>query len=161
MTCYRRISYERQFIITCTCIFRNFNRRLCVVVSWQGREISIRKAAFWFWVVNLFLFLRKHYQWMGKILLLKMATTVYEREIRSTAVIKTSVNTATLWRHELCNIARTKAFGGKHFYHGSMSWLCDLEINTENARCREIKLTQNNYLIKQRLVTSRRTHTVV
>ena len=58
-----------------------------------------------------------------------------------TAVIKTTVNNATLWRHELRNFARLKTSGWKHFYHDSMSWLRDLEITTENARCREIILT--------------------
>ena len=58
-----------------------------------------------------------------------------------TAVIKTTVNTATLWCHELSNFARLKTSGGKHFYHNSMSWLRDLEITTENVRCREIALT--------------------
>ena len=66
-------------------MYLNFSefRRLCVVVSWQGREISIRKGPVWFWVVNFFLLIRKHHQWLVKNFLsvFKMATTVYEREM--------------------------------------------------------------------------------
>ena len=58
-----------------------------IVADWRGsvvvleREINARKDWVRFWVVNVFLFSRKTFNNSSKVLsVLKMATTVYERE---------------------------------------------------------------------------------